>query len=132
MSHHEAGMAGVQNPAECLCEIIGWVDNARDVLELNVSKFVPLLEPKVSNLHMARAFSGLGVVDNLDGGLIVFKDGSGSSLDDGRADGTKFLQDRAELQSNLGHGGSGNQLSFSGTVGNDGLSLGSVGDDSSS
>ena len=73
VSHHEAGMAGVQNPAECLCEIIGWVDNARDVLELNVSKFVPLLEPKVANLHMARAFSGLGVVDNLDGGLIVFK-----------------------------------------------------------
>ena len=72
VAHEKADMARMQDPTEGFCEGIRGVDDARDVGESDFTKGTPLLEAKIADSNVARTGGGAIVVDDLDGGIVVF------------------------------------------------------------
>ena len=62
MTHHAAGMMGVDNLSEVLCQI---VSRHEDAMQMNQDHFLqlgPLAENKVADLDVARSFGGMIVL----------------------------------------------------------------------
>ena len=53
VTHEKSRMAMMEYPTKGLSEHVGWIDNARDVMELNVTKCPPMLYSEVPELNMA-------------------------------------------------------------------------------
>ena len=70
----------MEDPSQCLSKGVGWVENARDVLQDNVALLFPFLNSEVLNGDVARARRWLGGIDHQDGGLIIFVQGSRAML----------------------------------------------------
>jgi len=73
-------MTMVEYPTECFREHVRRIHDSRKVNQNDVLHESPMLNCKISDLHMTRAISGLTVVDNLDRGIVVLIDGSRLSL----------------------------------------------------
>ena len=66
-------MAGVKDPAKGFGQVVGGVEDTRDVLHDNVASFFPFLDCKELYVDVARSFSGDAVVDDFDGRHVVFE-----------------------------------------------------------
>ena len=53
MAHDPTGMAGMEDPAKGLDEIISWVDDPGDVAKDDVAGIFPILNGKVLNVNMS-------------------------------------------------------------------------------
>jgi hypothetical protein len=113
-------MAMVEDPGNGLCQTISRVDDAGDVN--------PILNGKVLNVNVLGAHSGSTGVDCLDSGLVIFVDWGGCILRK-----SKFMKNRTTTFGNFGGFNGGEEFNFSASGGSDdGLSVASTGDDSTS
>lgn len=126
VSHEATSVTGMEDPSERLREVVGRVDNAGNVTHDDVAGVVPILNSKMLDVNVTRAFGRYTSVDHLDGRHVVFVDGRGTDLWE-----PQFLQDRAKILRMFGCQDRSEKLSFSGAGGSDGLCLGAVGDSSS-
>ena len=113
----------MEDPTEGLGEIIGRVDDARDVFQDDVLGILPILDGKVLNINVAGALSRNTSVDHLDSRLVVFVDRSRVML--GK---TQLFQNSTEVFGMLRSKNSSKELSFSRAGCSDGLRLGTVRD----
>ena len=127
MSHHETGMAGMENPAKSFGEGIRRIDDAGEMAKDEIAKSMPLLKGKVTDVNMARSFGGPVVVDNLDGGIIVNPNWCGIRLSV-----PKVMKNRSKILDDFSNGGTGDEFRFSRTGGCERLCLGAISDDTSS
>lgn len=67
VSHEAADVAQMENPAEGFGEVIGGVDDARDVTEFNDTTVFPVLDGEVLYVDMTGSLGGDSGVDHLDG-----------------------------------------------------------------
>ena len=82
-----------------------------------------MLEAEVSNFDVAGAVSGAIMVDNLDGGVIVFIKGSRRVLFV-----AEFQKDEPEIFDQFAAGAAGDKFGFGRTLCHDGLRFRAVGD----
>ena len=80
MAHEEPHMPGVEYPAERFGECVCRLDDPGDVLEFDFPEGTPLLESKVSDGNVAGAGGGSIIIDDFDGGVIVFPKSGRSGL----------------------------------------------------
>ena len=112
VSHHEANMTRVQDPAKGFGHGIRWIDDASNVIHGYFAKCSPLLKSEVAEINVPRARSGKIDVDNLDSGIIVLIDHGGISL--GVAE---FNENHAEVLGHFGGSIGGNQFSLTSILG---------------
>ena len=122
VAHNATGMALMKNPTKRFCKVIRWVDDAMDEGHDNVSCIFPVLNGKMLDINVSRAFGGDLGVDHVDGRLVV-------GVEDSRAFGrkTQLCHDSAKVFGMLGGGNSSHEFSFSGACGSDGLCFAAVG-----
>ena len=121
VAHEKADMARMQDPTEGFCEGTRGVDDARDVGESDFTKGTPLLEAKIADSNVARTGGGAIVVDDLDGGIVVFP----NIRRVGEVE-TEVLQDHANVFHDFGSSIGSDQLSFGHVLSRDRLSFGAV------
>ena len=115
-------MAAVEDPAKVLGELVGRVDDTREVLHDDVATLAPFLDGEVLNVDVAGAFGRAGGVDHVDGGLVVFVKDRRASLGE-----AEFVKDGAEVLGDFGGIDGSDELGFGGAGGNSRLDLGLVG-----
>ena len=60
MTHNASRMAGMEDPAQGLGEVIRGVDDTRDVAHDNVASLLPVLNGKVLDINVTRTFGRVG------------------------------------------------------------------------
>lgn len=127
VAHESTCMSGVEDPTKWLGEVISRVNDARNMVKVDVAILFPVLDGEVLYINVASPFSWEPSVDHLDGGNVVRVDRGGRGLTE-----TNFGQDGTEIASHLGGSDGSKELGLSRTGGSDGLSLGSVGNGTTS
>jgi hypothetical protein len=107
MTHQTSGMARVKDPTNTFGEGVTWIEDTAEVGEEDMASLAPVLNGKVLDVDMARAFSRFVGVDHLDGGLVVLVKLCGANLCK-----TELSKDRAEVFGHLGRRDSGDKFSF--------------------
>ena len=74
MSHKATCMTGVKNPAERFGQVVGRIENTFDMMKGNMAFLLPILYGKMLYFEMTDSVCRMIVVDDLDGGFIVFKE----------------------------------------------------------
>ena len=54
MAHNTTTVACMKNVTQGFCQVIGVIDNARNMLHNNSTFFTPILNSEISNIDMAR------------------------------------------------------------------------------
>ena len=124
MTHETTTMSRMHHPSKRLCEIIGRIDDTRDVVEQDVAIVLPLLNGKRLDIDVAGTIGRSFGIHNLDSRDVIHIDGSGGPLGE-----AKFCQDSTKVFSCFGGQDGGKEFCFSGTGSSDSLCLGLVGND---
>ena len=122
VAHNATSMALMKNPTKRFCKVIRWVDDAMDECHDNVACIFPVLDGKMLDIDVTRAFGGDLGVDHVDGRLVVGVEDSGAFWRE-----TQLSHDGVKVLGMLGGGDSSHEFSFSGACGSDGLCFASVG-----
>ena len=120
-------MTRVQSPTESFGGLVSRIDHTRDVVHLDDTTPLPLLNRKILNVNVPRARGGLILVDHSDGCHVVLVEWSRRGL--GKAE---LVKDRAKILGSLGGLDSRNELSFGRAGSNSGLHLGLIGNGTTS
>ena len=72
--HKATFMAGMKNPAERFGQVIGRIEDTFDVTKGNMAFLLPILYGEMLYFEMTDSVRRMIVVDDLDGGFIVFKE----------------------------------------------------------
>lgn len=76
VTHRPADMPKEKRPPQCLGGLVTGVDDAGDVVHLNLPGGSPLLNGKVLDVNVARARSRPALVDHSNGSLVINVEGS--------------------------------------------------------
>ena len=71
MSHEAAAVSGVQCPSKWFSEIVGRIDDSRDVFHCDLLGFFPILNGKELCVDASRSFGWHFGVNDLDGGFVI-------------------------------------------------------------
>ena len=123
--HEATCMASVENPAERFGEVIGRIEDTFDMTKGNMAFLLPILNGEMLYLEMTDSVSGMIVVDDLDGSLVVFKKWGRR----GRRK-AKISKDGSKIDGSLGGGDGSDEFRFGGAGGSGGLCFGFEGDSS--
>ena len=123
VSHDAACMSRMENPAERLREVVGRIDDAWNMAHDDVAGVVPILNGKMLDVNVTRAFGGNASVDHFDSRHVVFVDRRGTKLRE-----PQFLQNGAKVLRMFGCKDSSEKLSFSRASGSDRLCFGAIRD----
>lgn len=119
MSHQAADVTGVKDPSERLGVSIAWIDDARDVVHLDVPISSPLLDGEMLDINVSRARRGSVLIDHGDGGLVVYVERSRTILSK-----SQLSQDGAKVLGNFCSTDGSYKFALGRTGGNSGLELG--------
>jgi hypothetical protein len=97
----------MEDPSNGLGKTITWIDYTGNLVEIEVSSFLPVLEGKILYANMVRVLGRAAGIGHLDNGLIVFPDRSWSSLSE-----TKLGKNGTEILGNFARGDSHNEFGF--------------------
>ena len=90
VAHETTSVAVEENPANSFSHSITGIEDTRDVAKKNIASGLPVLNSKVADVNVMRAFSRNASIDHLDTGFVILVDHSWSFLLK-----TKFLKDRS-------------------------------------
>jgi len=121
MTHRASRVPTMKNPAEGLGLIICWVDDARNMLHLYFAMISPFLDSEMLKINMTRMSSCFGVIDHINGCLVIFEDHSRPLWAH-----SQFTKHRAKVLDSLFSINCCDELSFRGTSRHGGLQLGFV------
>ena len=127
VAHEASSMSGVENPANTFGKSVAGVDGAFDVLEEDMSSTFPILDGEVLDVDVSGAFGRASSIDHFDGRFVVFVKNGRTFLSE-----AKLMENEVEVFGNLGSSNGSNEFSLSGAGGSDGLSLGTVCNDTTS
>jgi hypothetical protein len=80
MAHGPMHVTGVQGPTERLRRLVTRIDDARNVMHLDVAGCTPLLDSKVLDVNVTGARRRLVLIDHGDCSFVVNVQGSGLGL----------------------------------------------------
>jgi len=75
VSHKVGGMTMVEDQTQHLGKHIHWIHDSRKLNQDDILHQSPMLKCKVSDFDMSRAISGSTMIDDLDGGIVIFIEG---------------------------------------------------------
>ncbi len=75
VTHRPANVPKEKCPPQCLGGLVTGIDDARDVVHLNLPVSSPLLNGKVLDVNVARARSRPALVDHSGGSLVIDVEG---------------------------------------------------------
>ena len=107
VTHCSANVAMMQGPTKTLGEVVSNVDLCGNAIQFDLLLGPPFLDGKCLHSNMPGARGGLGAVDNVDHGLIVFMQERWSFL--GKP---KLNEDRPKALGHLGSGDSSTKFSL--------------------
>ena len=124
MPHEVGGMKMVEDPTQRLGKHICMIHDSRKVNQDNVLHESPMLKRKVSDFDMSRTISGSTVIDDLDGGIVIFIDGCKLSLSV-----PQFVKNEMQTLGDFGSRISSYEFGFRGALCTDRLSARAIGHD---
>ena len=107
VAHASARMTRMEDPTQCLRQIVTDIEDTRTMAQDDVTFVAPLLDGKVLNLDMSSARSRPRLVDHRNRGLVVDKQWSGA-----RTKSVEFLEHVTKVFCSLRAGDSGAELSL--------------------
>ena len=125
--YEAASVPRVEDPANTFSKGIARVDGPFDVLKEDMASTSPILDGKVLDVDVTGAFCRASSIDHFDGRFVVFVKNGRSFLSE-----AKLMEKEAQVFGNLGSSNGSNEFSLSGAGGSDGLSFGTVGNNTTS
>lgn len=107
--HETTTVTRMKHPTERFCEVIGWIDDSRNMEKDDVAINFPILNGKELNEDVARAVSGDASIDHVDCRLVVAVHWSRAGWWK-----AKLRENGAKVLGMLGSRDSGIEFSFSG------------------
>ena len=71
MAHKPASMASMKDPTEGLSEIIRRVEDTWDMVQHDMTSFLPILNGKMLYGNMTSSVSGLAGINHFDSGIVI-------------------------------------------------------------
>ena len=121
MSHDATVVSRMEDPSNWLGEGVTGIDDTINEPKFDVAGFFPILDGKVLDVDVARSFSCMAGINNLDGRCIIFIQDSWASRGE-----TQTGENGAEILRRFGCQYGSDELCLGRTGGSDSLRFGAV------